>query len=172
MAAVGSAVASYRELLIRDGVLYQGDPAANAVRIPTQRDGLEGVQVIRWQEHDGVLQYIQSLLRDVPEDRLAALEGAVTRLNHALAWPGLDLHHAGRLVCYRLVLPLAPRGSVEPREVRACFGAAVRAGALLTPALRRVIAGEVAPADVVAEVRQALGAESAEPPPLVFDVDR
>jgi hypothetical protein len=168
-------IKSYRELLellAHDGVMHQGDAAARLVRIPTERDGLEGVQLIRWQDQDGVVQFIQSMIADVPEERIGAVEGAVARLNHVLAWPGIDLNHTGRLLAYRIALPLRPRGGVEPREVRTCFTTAVRAAALLVPSFQRVLAGAVAAADVVEDVRRTLAAATTPgAPPIVFDID-
>jgi hypothetical protein len=152
-------IASYRELvdfLENEGVPHELEPDAQSASIPTEQKGIRGVQVIRWQSDDGVVQFIQSMLKDIPPDRLPALEGAVARLNHALAWLGLDLNHARAVLSYRLAVPFLPRGFVEPAEVQSGFRAAAKAGAELTPLLARVVAGELAPDAVVDEARKAL----------------
>ena len=166
-----TAIASYQDLvgfMDREAVPHQVEPASLSVRIPTEQKGIQGVQIIRWQPDDGVVQFIQSMLRDIPEARLPALESAIARLNHALAWLGLDLNHSRRLLAYRLAIPFLPRGYVEPREIQAGFRAAAKAGADLAAALARVVSGELAPEAIVGEVRatQATPATSSYPLPI------
>lgn len=150
-------ISSYQELvnlLAKDGVQHEADAGSRSARILTEQNGLSGVQLIRWQEEDGVLQFIQSMPVEVADDKLPAIENAVARLNHALAWPGLDINHEYHMVAYRVVLPLLPRGSVLPEEIRACFRLAVKTAADLTPSLLRVLSGETAPANVLADAQR------------------
>jgi hypothetical protein len=158
------------DLLRRQGVLHQADGATRSARIPTEINGLQGVQLLRWQDTDGVLAHIQSMAVTIPAERLAAVEQAIARINHALPWPGLDLNHDARLVAYRLVLPMLP-GGIDPRAIQAYFRLAVRVAANLTPTLRRVAAGELEPAGAVADVRRELAAvaKPASEPPFAID---
>lgn len=154
MSTETTTVSSYQDLvrlLAEDGVPHQTLPEEHSVYVPTEHKGREGVQLIRWQEGDRVVQFIQSMPIEVPPDRIAAVESAVTRLNHALSWSGLDLNHDTRSVAYRLFLPLVPRGSVYPEEIKTCFRVAVQTAANLVPTLQRIVSGELAPADVVAD---------------------
>src|SRR5215475_7406607 len=110
------AIASYDDLVRfvqSEGVPHVLEPESRSIRIPTEQKGVRGIQIIRWQGEDHVVEFIQSMLRDIPEARLAALEGAVTRLNHELAWLGLDLNHGQRMLAFRLTVPLLARGSIE-----------------------------------------------------------
>lgn len=157
-------ISSYQDLvnlLVKDGVQHEADAASKSARILTEQNGLSGVQLIRWQEEDGVLQFIQSMPIEVADDKLAAIESSVARLNHALAWPGLDVNHEYHMVAYRVVLPLLPRGLVLPQEIRACFRLAVKTAADLTPTLLRVITGVTAPADVLADAQREMAANAA-----------
>lgn len=157
-------ISSYQDLvnlLVKDGVQHEADAASKSARILTEQNGFSGVQLIRWQEEDGVLQFIQSMPIEVADDKLAAIESAVARLNHALAWPGLDVNHEYHMVAYRVVLPLLPRGLVLPQEIRACFRLAVKTAADLTPTLLRVITGVTAPADVLADAQREMAANAA-----------
>jgi hypothetical protein len=178
-------IASYADLLSllnRDGVMHQADAESKSVRIPTKQPdkGIEGVQLIRWQDEDGVLQFIQSIPVNVSAENIAPLEAALAHLNHALPWPGLDLNHEYRLLAYRLALPILPRGSLEPMEIQSVFSLAVKTAADLTPTLRRIAAGELAPDGAVADVQRELApppaAKKPEPPPAapsstIFRVD-
>jgi hypothetical protein len=147
-------------LLARDGVPHEPNPTARSVHIPTEHKGVAGVQLVRWQDADAVLQFIQSMSVEIPEDRVAAVASATLRLNHALAWPGLDLDEDSRRLAFRVVLPLLPRGGVEPREIQTCFRIAVSAAADLGLVLQRVASGAMAPTDIVAEVARDLAAQT------------
>jgi hypothetical protein len=165
---------SYSDLAAHLGgerVPHTVEPASKSIRIPTRQKGIDGVQVIRWQDGDGALQFIQSMLRDIPADRMGALEAAIARLNHALAWIGLDLNHDHRLLAFRLVLPLFPRGAIDAREVQAAFRAAVKIAADLTPVVARVVSGELAPEQVVDEVRRSVRAAGPTAEAGVFQID-
>jgi hypothetical protein len=168
MATDSPLITSYQEFLLfldRESVLHQPDPTAKAVSIPTEQKQIEGVQFIRWQDEDGILQFIQSMAVEVPVEQVAAVESAIARLNHALAWPGLDLNHDSRGVAYRVVLPLLPRGGVEPREIQSCFRLAVRTATDLVPTLRRVASGTTAPADVLADAQRQFASDASAPSP-------
>jgi hypothetical protein len=151
-------------------VPHQVDPASKSVRIPTAHKGIDGVQVVRWQDQDGLVQFIQSMLRDIPAERLPAVESAVCRLNHGLAWLGLDLNHAHGMLAFRVALPLVPRGGVEAREIQAAFRTAVKVGGDLAPIMARVVSGAIAPDAILDEVRRAMAAAPAAVPP-VFSID-
>jgi hypothetical protein len=142
-------------MLTKEDVPYEATPSKRSVRIATHRGGVDGVQVIRWQSEDGVVQFIQSVIGGVPVDRLPAIAEAVARLNHALPIPGLDLGHDNGLVAYRLILWMTPDGEVEPDAVRACFRFAARTGSDMVAILARVAAGEAEASDVVNDARRA-----------------
>jgi hypothetical protein len=117
------------ELLIRDQVPFTR-AEFDAVGIATEA----GRQLIRWRAENGVVQLIQEVGPAAP-DRLGAVAELVTRLNHILLVPGLDLSHDRGLVSFRLVLPLAARDGVGAAEIRAHFRYAVRMARVLAPLL-------------------------------------
>jgi hypothetical protein len=148
-------------LLQRDHVNFRTDPERSSVFIPTTGKDFDAVLVIRWQGGD-LVQVIQPLPIEIPADRVGAMERATCRLNHALPWPGLDL--SAPRIAYRLVLPIAPRAGLSPDEIQSGFRWAVRAAVRLTPTLRKVLAGELAPENVVEDLR-APAAPAAPPTP-------
>ena len=157
MSSDANPIRSFNELvqcLDRDGVLHQTDTADKNVRIPTQRGSLDSVLLMRWQDQDGVVQFIQGVPLEVPEDKLAVAADAITRLNHALAVPGFDLNHERRLIAYRLYLPIYPRGSVTTAEIQALFRLAVKTASDFMPVLGRVVSGQIKPEDTVAEAQR------------------
>lgn len=157
-------IRSFQDLLHvleRDGVPHQAEPAEQSVRIPTLHGDLDSVLLLRWQDSDGVIQFIQALPLVVPEDKLGLLSEALTRLNHVMAIPGFDLNHGHRLLSFRLYLPLYPRGEVAPFEVQAMFRLAVKTAADFLPVLVQLIAGKIPVADVVAATQRHLQASAA-----------
>ena len=164
MTADANQIASFTDLvrlLERDGVPHQSDLAEMMVQIPTQRGPLDSVMLIRWQQSDGVIQFIQALPLEVPEDKLGALVDAVTRLNHVLAVPGFDVNHGRRILAYRLYLPIYPRGAVGATELQSMFSLAVKSAAELMPVLARVLSGAVKPEDVVADAQKEYAQQAA-----------
>lgn len=149
------------QLLDRDGVFHKTELADKTVQIPTQRGTLDSVMIVRWQDADGVIQFIQGLPLEVPDDKLGAVVDAVARLNHVLAIPGFDINHQRKILAYRLYLPIYPRGSVKSAEIQAMFRLTVKTAADLMPVFSGVIAGTVRPEDVVAEAQKAYTAAEA-----------
>lgn len=169
MATDPNRIASYPELLellAREGVLHQARTEEKSVTIPTEKGTLDGMLLMRWQDSDGVIQFIQSLPLEIAEDKLALVESAIARLNHALALPGFDLNHEYRLLTYRQVLPIYPRGYVHPTEIQAMFRVTVKTASDFLPTLARILRGEGTLGNIVADAqRDAESAAAATPPP-------
>lgn len=168
MTADANSIASFADLislLERDGVPHQSDVAEMMVQIPTQRGPLDSVLLIRWQQSDGVIQFIQGLPLDIADDKLAAAVDAVTRLNHVLAVPGFDVNHNRKILAYRLYLPIYPRGAVSSVELQSMFSLAVKTAAELLPVFARVLSGAVKSEDVVADAQKEYARQAAATPP-------
>ena len=150
------------DLLARDGLMHQADTADLSVRIPTQRGPFEGVLLLRWQERDGVMQLIHPLPLRARPDRLAAVESAVLRLNHALALPGFGLNHQTGTLYFRVTLPVAAAG-VSPQDLQSVFRAAVRTAFDMLPALRRVAEEGADPTMIVEDARIDLTISTGQP---------
>ena len=164
MAFDENAIASFNDLtqlLDRDGVFHKTDEADLTVQIPTQRGTLDSVMLVRWQESDGVIQFIQAIPLAISDEKLPAVVDAVTRMNHVLAVPGFDMNHARKLLAYRLYLPIYPRGSVKAPEIQAMFRLAVKTASDFLPVFSRVVSGEVKAEDVVAEAQKAYSTAAA-----------
>jgi hypothetical protein len=168
MATDPNRIASYSELLellAREGVLHQARTEEKSVTIPTEKGSLDGMLLMRWQDSDGIIQFIQSMPLEIPADKVALVESAIARLNHALALPGFDLNHEYRLLTYRQVLPIYPRGYVHPAEIQAMFRVTVKTASDFLPTLARVLRGEGTLANIVADAQRDAEAAAAAPPP-------
>lgn len=157
MATDPNRIASYPdllELLAREGVLHQARTEEKSVTIPTEKGALDGMLLMRWQESDGIIQFIQSLPLEIPADKIAAMESAIARLNHALALPGFDLNHEYRMLTYRQILPIYPRGYVHPAEIQAMFRVTVKTAADFLPTLARILRGEGKLENIVADAQR------------------
>lgn len=153
MSAAPENLHTFQQLLAvldRDGVLHQTDLNLQTASIPTRRPQGEGLMVLKWQEREAVLQLVHALPILVPEERLSAVEGAIARLNHALALPGFGLDHETRRLYFRCVLPIGAAG-VNPADVQALFRAMVRTSLDLVPPLRRVVDGSGSAEGVVVD---------------------
>ena len=111
------------DVLSQDGLSFQKNDEQLSILIPTKKADFEGVLLIRWAARDGVIHFVQSLPIEVDTERLAELEEAIIRLNHALPLPGLGMNHAGPSLYFRLTVPLLPRGGLTPKDLRAYFNA-------------------------------------------------
>lgn len=157
MATDPNRIASYSDLLdllAREGVLHQARAEEQSVTIPTQKGTLDGLLLMRWQESDGVIQFIQSLPFEIAEAKVALMESAIARLNHALALPGFDLNHEFRAITYRQVLPIYPRGYVHPAEIQAMFRVTVKTASDFLPTLVRVMNGGSQVETIVADAQR------------------
>ena len=156
-------------LMNRDGVFHQVHAEDKSVRIPTEKRALDGVLIIRWQDRDNVLQFIHPMPFEVPPERSAAVERAITRINHALALPGFGYNHDTRLLYFRIAAPLLPDG-VSETLVAAVFRAAVRTASDFYLALQRVACDGANPDSVVADAQidaaLASGSASGGPVPI------
>lgn len=168
MATDPNRIASYSELLellAREGVLHQARTEEKSVTIPTEKGALDGMLLMRWQDSDGIIQFIQSMPLEIPADKIALVESAIARLNHALALPGFDLNHEYRLLTYRQVLPIYPRGYVHPAEIQAMFRVTVKTASDFLPTLARILRGEGTLANIVADAQRDAEAAAAPAPP-------
>ncbi len=170
-------IRSFGELLLfleQQRVAHQSK-GEGLVAIPTELNAIRGVQLLRWQNEVGSLQFIQSMPLEIGESQVALVESAVVRVNHVLPVPGLDLGPSRQLT-YRRVLPFAPDGSVQPREVEGHFRACVRIATSLVPTLRSVLLGELTPTQAAERAPATQASESRPPAPLgdllrLFQID-
>lgn len=168
MPASPALITSYQDLvnlLTNDGVSFTAEPQSQSVRVATQMRGIDGEQLIRFQEPDGVMQFIQWMpITNIPQSAMPVIESAVSRLNHLLAVPGLDVNHSYRFVSYRVTLPILPGQGVSPDLIRACFRIAVKSGADLVPTLRRILSGDLKPEGVLEDAAREMMAAVSDAP--------
>lgn len=130
-------------LLQDDGVLHQPDRPTMTVHIPTEVGPHEGILMMRWLEHEGVLQLVHALPFVVPHRTRNTFVEAINQLNHAMTLSGFAMHPHQGLPYYRRELPIAPRGWIFDEEIRWWFGISVDVVTTCTPPLQRLAAGEL-----------------------------
>ena len=165
-------VTTYGELLAllnHDGVPHQANITTKEVVIPTQKGALDSVLLMRFQDEQGVLQFIQLLTVEVPPERIPAIESALARLNAVLVVAGFELSHETRRLAYRASLPLFPRGGLLSSEIQAYFRMAVKTASDFLPTFARIAEGQAGPDTVVDEAKRDMrtdGTPAAPPPGL------
>ena len=137
-------------LLNKDSVTHQTNQQEQLVLIPTEKGGLDSVFVIRWAADSGIVHFIHQIPVKLPSERLSAVEVAMMRLNHAMAFPGLGINHDSRSMYFRMSIPYQPKGGLTGEEVRGYFSHTLSQSELFRPVMTAVINGETAPEDVVA----------------------
>lgn len=143
------------ELLNKDGVLHQAVMEEKGVQIPTQMGDLDSVLFMRWQDSDGIIQFIQAIPIEIPEEKLWVVADAITRLNHALAIPGFDLNYQARMLAYRLYLPIYPRQAVFSDEIQAMFRLTVKTSSKFMPVFKQLLDGHILPSEFVEKAQRA-----------------
>lgn len=133
---------------------YKPDEKQKTIALGTKAGQLEGVMIIRWDDTDGVVQFIQTLPFEIPEARLPAMETAVTRVNHALSVPGFGVNHDHRIAYFRMTIPFQPRGSLASNEAQAyVFGTLNQASVFFVP-LKKVALENGDPKGVLEHAKQ------------------
>ncbi len=110
-------------LLEQDRIPYRiaHSSSQSQVELPTKIGALQSQLMIIWGPTAPILQCIHPLPFRVPEERLAAIESAIARINHALVLPGFGLNHEVRLIYYRLSIPRRDDGRLSRQEFqKAC----------------------------------------------------
>lgn len=90
------------EYLREEEVVHRADLLASVVEIPTTLDG--HAMLIRWEWHRPLVQLIQVVAAAIPGDRLALVDQALARLNHAAPITGFALDVERRFAYFRLTL--------------------------------------------------------------------
>ena len=109
-------------LLEQDRIPHRiANPSVPQVELPTRIGALQSQLMIIWGPTAPILQCIHPLPFRVPEERIAAIESAIARINHALVLPGFGLNHKVRLIYYRLSIPRREDGQLSAQEFqKAC----------------------------------------------------
>lgn len=136
-------------LMQDDGLPHQAERDTMTVRVPTEENGVSGMMLIRWLEHEGIIELIQSLPFSVPWKHRGAYSEAIAALNHALVLQGFGLHPSKGSAYYRRSVTVMPRGWVFDDDVRWWFGVSVQVATSCARALARVAQGELDPEDLL-----------------------
>jgi hypothetical protein len=146
--------ADMEELLKSDGVQYMKDDTERAVQIPTETGPFKGNLFIRWEKTLPYVNAICPVIFDIPADRMAAVETACLRINHAIALPGFCVDPERRFVYFRVTVPIEP-GGMEAAFYRLMMMAAIHNARDFLAALQGVVAGSSPEEALAAAVQQA-----------------
>jgi hypothetical protein len=143
-------IADLVELLQKENIPYRADEEGALVEVGTQI----GPMILRWEKNHGISQFIYLLPFQVPVERLAAVESAILRVNHALALPGFGLDHANSYVYYRLVMPRRmPDNSLSVDDLQRLLRVTVGTTRDFTAALKAVAVEGKNPETILADAR-------------------
>lgn len=142
------------ELLKSDGVNYVKDDTERVVQIPTETGPFKGNLFIRWEKTLPYVNAICPVIFDIPDDRLAAVERACLRINHAIALPGFCVNPERRFAYFRITVPIEP-GGMEASFYRLMMMAAIHNARDFMAALQGVVGGASPDEAVSAAVQQA-----------------
>src|SRR5215218_209701 len=104
MSAEGTRIASFDDfiaLAVKDGIPHVVDRESQVVQIPTKSGLLEGFLFVRWEKTLPYCQAIHPMIMEVPPERVAAVENALGRINHAVALPGFAYDYDRRFIYFR-----------------------------------------------------------------------
>ena len=129
------------EYLREEEVVHRADLLASVVEIPTQLDG--HAMLIRWEWHRPLVQIIQVLAVDIQADRLALVDQALARLNHAAPITGYALDVERRYAYFRLTIERDDRHCITVGQLNRALRSAL-AAARTGHAVVANLVGEVA----------------------------
>jgi hypothetical protein len=150
-------IAGFADLvqMLKDGnVSHKVDAKTKSVALGVRSGDLEGVMLIIWRDNDGLVQFVQTMPFEIPADRMQAMEGAVTRANHAVSFAGFGLDHKQRKMYFRMSVPYQPRGALQAREVQAYLTGTLQQAATFYLPFRRVALEGASPEGVVEDARK------------------
>lgn len=139
-------ITSYEELVQaykdRKFSIEQNAPSRTLL-FETSREDFRGVMVVKWDEQNGVVHFIQTMpLRVKKEDYGLFLEAA-QRLNHGFLFPGIGVNLANGGTYYRLSIPVAPRGYLYEYEVGRYTTFTLAKAYEFLPTLKGVLDGKI-----------------------------
>ena len=106
-------IASWKDLvsfLTKEKVPHQKNDADMSVQIPIELEDFHSQLYLRWEPNLPYVQGVCPVHLGVPDDRVAAVESAIARLNHAIALPGFGYDHVNKFVYFRLTITVEPVG--------------------------------------------------------------
>jgi hypothetical protein len=106
-------IASWNDLvsfLTKEKVPHQKNDADRSVQIPVELEDFHSQLYLRWEANLPYVQAVCPVHVGVPDDRVAAVESAIARLNHAIALPGFGYDHVNKFVYFRLTITVEPAG--------------------------------------------------------------
>lgn len=113
------------EVLQKENVPFRADRDNQIVEIAVHTGPLHTEMVIRWEARLLLAQFIVAFPFHVPVERIAAVEHALSIINHRLIMPGFGLDNDKRLLYFRLVTPRQDDGAMSYDHIHRLISAAV-----------------------------------------------
>ena len=145
-------ISSFDELaafFAESGLVHESVPDQSMIKLPTQKDTLDGVIFVRWEPAQQVVHFVQSLNIALTKERLEPFALAIALLNHVLPFPGFGINVPQGYSYYRFSMPLRPDGTLTRQEIQGLFNLCVRMASEHRPALAAVAENNADPLSVL-----------------------
>lgn len=113
------------EIFQKENVPFRGDRDNQLIELAVNTGPLQTEMVIRWEAQLVLAQFIVAFPFRVQSERIAAVEHALSILNHRLIMPGFGLDNDKGILYFRLVTPRQDDGSMTYDQVHRLISAAV-----------------------------------------------
>ncbi|MDG2470559.1 MAG: hypothetical protein P8M80_14850 [Pirellulaceae bacterium] len=116
----GIKVTSFEELVNvfkTRNIAIESNSKNQVIQINASQDDSRSVLVIKWDNKNGVIHFIQVMPMILKEEQEALFLQSAAILNHGFLFPGIGINPVNHGTYYRLSLPISPRGYLWDFEV-------------------------------------------------------
>lgn len=135
-------VQDFIALLAQSNLKHSFDTQTQVITLYKSTPPLQGPLTLRWEKAMPFIQVIQPMVLGLPEDRIAALESAISRLNHVSTVPGLGLDHTNRFLYFRYTIRIDATDGIRADKLDEVMDGAVMNAVEFYRPLHAVIQGE------------------------------
>ncbi len=145
-------------------VPHRFDNAHHLVELPNTATPLPSTTVVKFDKQLPLLTFVQFMADNLPDDRIADLEAAISRLNTVLEIGGFCIDYDLKRLLARFSITLFPNEGISAVAFQRTFELVVGNARGVLPVLKKIIDG--APGkDVVQIAREHVAAQNAATPP-------
>ena len=157
----GIKVTSFEELVNvfkTRNIAIESNSKNQVIQINASQDDSRSVLVIKWDNKNGVIHYIQVMPLILKEEQEALFLQSAAILNHGFLFPGIGINPVNHGTYYRLSLPISPRGYLWDFEVITLTRFTMNKAAEFLPTLTAILDGKIEVKDTLTAHQQHLKA--------------
>ncbi|MEE2640349.1 MAG: hypothetical protein VX768_06955 [Planctomycetota bacterium] len=124
-------------------IKFQKNETNQTLLFPTRSQSFSSLMVIRWDQVNGVVHFIQTMPLTVKKEQVPLYLKAAQQLNHGFLFPGIGINLENGGTYYRLSVPVSPRGYLFDYEVGTYTKFALRKASEFMPTLQSTLDGQV-----------------------------